>query len=115
MTREKLALSQAFARKQGLFEPHYVMVPRTKGFVATVSGLRNHAKAVYDLTIGYPGGIPSLWDFMSGYLPTVHINVIRIPIDEVPTDEKVLAAWLVDRFKRKDELLTRLYQTGSFA
>ncbi|MBM4355613.1 MAG: lysophospholipid acyltransferase family protein, partial [Deltaproteobacteria bacterium] len=47
----KLLASQEFARTKLLPVMRHVLVPRTKGFVATLEGLKGHVHAVYDFTI----------------------------------------------------------------
>jgi len=114
LTAEKLARSQAYAREHGLPVLRHVLVPRTKGFVATVQGLRSHVDAVYDLTLGYERGVPTLWQFVKGYAPRAHLHVKRHPIATLPTEAEDLAGWLHDRFREKDELLEHYYRQGSF-
>jgi len=46
--------AQAFARQHNKPELSRVLLPRTKGFVSTIQGLRgSHVKHVYDLTLLY--------------------------------------------------------------
>ncbi len=114
ITPEKLAKSQAYAREHGQYIPRHTLVPRTKGFTATVEGLRDHVTAVYDCTLGYVEGVPTLWQFIQGYAPKAHLHVRRYPIESLPTDEPELAHWLMERFQEKDELLHQYYETGAF-
>ena len=114
LTPEKLARSQRYAEEHGLYAPRHVQVPRTKGFVATVEGLRDHVEAVYDLTLGYKQGVPTLWQFIKGYVPRAHLHVRRYTIDTVPTDPEELSDWLLERFREKDELLEHYYDKGVF-
>jgi 1-acyl-sn-glycerol-3-phosphate acyltransferase len=111
---EKLEKSRAYARKQGLPEPRHVLLPRTKGFVATVEGLRDHVSAVYDVTVGYEEGVPNLWQYIKGYAKRAHLHVRRYPIDELPTSDEELGEWISERFREKDELLEGFYATGAF-
>ncbi|MBI3558153.1 MAG: acyltransferase [Deltaproteobacteria bacterium] len=105
-TPEKLAQSQAFARANGLRVPSEVLIPRTKGFTASMLGLRSEIVAVYDLTIGYEGGVPTLWRFLCGKTRRVHLHVRRFPVENLPMQEDELARWLMARFEAKDQLLT---------
>jgi hypothetical protein len=91
-----------------------VLVPRTKGFVASVAGLRRHATAIYDVTIGYERGVPTLWQYIKGFAPRAHLHVRRFPIADLPTDDAGLATWLQQRFQEKDSLLERFYRDGRF-
>ncbi len=113
-TPEKLERSRKYAREHGLYEPRHTLVPRTKGFVATVQGLRDHVDAVYDLTLGYEKGVPTLWQFVRGFAPRAHLHVRRHAIDTLPTDEAELSQWLYRSFQEKDELLEHFYTHGSF-
>ena len=114
MTPAKLAAAQDFARERGLREPRHVLVPRPKGFVASIEGLRGHLDAVYDVTIGYVDSVPSLWQYARGLAPRAHLHVRRYPVEDLPVDAEALAQWLRDLFYEKDDLLEGYYQTGAF-
>jgi len=114
MSAGKLAAAQVFAKERGLREPRHVLVPRPKGFSASIEGLRNHLDAVYDVTIGYVGAVPSLWQYARGLAPRAHLHVRRYPIGDLPEGSEALAEWLHERFYEKDELLEGYYVNGSF-
>jgi 1-acyl-sn-glycerol-3-phosphate acyltransferase len=114
VTPEKIERSRAYAEKNGLPVFEHVLVPRTKGFVASVHGLRQHVDAVYDVTIAYVGGVPTLWQYVKGFAPVAHLHVRRYPVDTLPTTDDELSAWLVDRWREKDELLKHYYENGAF-
>ncbi len=113
VTLPKLKRSQEFAEKQGIQPNKHVLIPRTKGFVATVKGLRGHVDAVYDVTIAYVDGVPSLWQWSKGYVTDVHIHVRRFPIDEIPEADDDVSDWLIERFAVKDKLLDDYYKKGT--
>lgn len=114
VTPKKLAASRAYALSRGLQPFDHLLVPRTKGFAASVQGLRGHVTAVYDVTIGYVTGVPSIWQHILGYARIVHIHVRRAPIESLPADEPALSEWLIARFHEKDRLLEEFYRTGTF-
>ncbi len=111
---DRLEESQAFARERGLPVLEHVLTPRTKGFTATVQGLREHVDAVYDVTIGYEEGVPSLWQYAQGFATRAHLHVRRFPMAGLPEGDDELGAWLVGRFQEKDRLLAGFYETGEF-
>jgi len=111
---EKLKRSQEFAQKTGRRMLQHVLVPRSKGFVATVQSLRGHLDAVYDVTIGYVEGTPSLWQWIQGCVEKVHLHVQRFPMENLPEDETALTEWLMERFEAKDRLLEAYYNSGTF-
>jgi len=94
--------------------PKNLMVPRTKGFAAAVMGLRGHAAAVYDITIAYPDGVPSVTDLLRGAVRRFHLYVRRYAVDDLPDDDEGLSAWLHERFVEKDELLDAFEAEGRF-
>jgi len=112
---QKLERSRRYALEHGFAPPRNVLLPRPRGFVAAVQALRGHVTAVYDLTIGYEGGVPRLGQYITGAVSRVHLHVRRFPIDTLPETPDGLAAWLRSRFAEKDELLDRFYATGEFA
>lgn len=112
ITPAKLEKTRAYARRKGLPEPQNTLVPRTKGFTVSVLGLKR-AQAVYDVTIAYPGGVPSFWRYLGGSVRQVHIQARRFPIEALPKDEATLSDWLLERFRAKDALLERFKATGT--
>jgi 1-acyl-sn-glycerol-3-phosphate acyltransferase len=110
LTAAKLARSQAYGQKQGLPVLRHVMLPRTKGFQATLEGLGHQTQAVYDLTIVYEGAVPSLLGLFFGPLERVHVHARRYT--QWPREN--VDQWVVERFREKDELLERFRRTGSF-
>lgn len=110
----KIEKSQAYAREKGLPLLQHVLLPRTKGFVASVEALRQHADAVYDVTIGYEKGVPTLWQWIKGYVRRVHVHVRRYPMGAMPQDGEAVSAWLLERYQEKDGLLDAYYRDGRF-
>ncbi len=110
----KLMLSNSYIEKLKLPPLKYVMMPRTKGFVASVQSLRGHIDAVYDLTIGYIDGVPTLWQWIKGSAKRAHLHVRRFAVSELPEDTEALTAWLIERFQEKDRLLEHYYKYGMF-
>ncbi|KAJ3284136.1 hypothetical protein HK104_010080 [Borealophlyctis nickersoniae] len=118
ITPKKLAESQAFAEKKGLPVLNNVLLPRTKGFVATVNAFRGtQIKAVYDFTIAYYDNkrgfqvAPSMIRIHSQSLAKdfkFHVHVRRFLIEDLPTDDDELAAWALERFVEKDKYLETL-------
>ncbi len=113
-TLAKRTASHAHAERRGLPQLEHVLLPRTRGFVAAVGALRGHVTAVYDLTIGYVDGVPTLWQYVKGAVTRVHLHVRRFPMDELPHVEQALTDWLVARQAEKDRLLAHFYDHGVF-
>ncbi len=110
----KIARGQEYAMKCGFAPLHHLLFPRTKGFVASVVALRGHVQAVYDVTIGYVDGVPTLWQWIKGYVHGVNVHVRRFLIEDLPGESDAISAWLMNLYKEKDALLDSYYRTGVF-
>jgi lysocardiolipin and lysophospholipid acyltransferase/lysophosphatidic acid acyltransferase/lysophosphatidylinositol acyltransferase len=113
-TLAKLEAAQAYATENGLPVPRHTLVPRSKGFAASVEGLRSHIAAVYDLTIAYEEGIPTLWQYLKGLVKRIHVHIRRFPIEDLPHSADDPRQWLLTRWEEKNALLEHYYATGSF-
>jgi hypothetical protein len=114
VSSSKIVLSQQYAGEHGFKPFQHVLFPRTKGFVATVQALNGHVQAVYDVTIGYVGGVPTLWQWIKGYVRRVNVHVRRFLIDDLPEERDAISAWLVRLYEEKDALLDSFYRDGFF-
>lgn len=113
-TPDKLRANAEWAVERGLEPTRHVLIPRTKGFVATIQGLGDHLDAVYDVTIGYEIGVPTLWQYITGCVQRIHVHVRRFPIESLPRLEHELRDWLLSRYREKDALLEHYYSHGAF-
>jgi 1-acyl-sn-glycerol-3-phosphate acyltransferase len=114
LTPGKLARAQAFAKERGMMVPERTLVPRTKGFVATMIGLRDHLDAVYDLTLAYGERVPTLVECFEAKVQRVDVHVRRFEVAELPQDEEALVRWVHQRYREKEELLARHAKDGRF-
>jgi len=108
VTASKLKASQDYARQVGIQPTEHVMLPRSKGFAASVQGLRGHVQAIYSITIGYHNDkVPTLPALIRGELDEVTINVRRFLVQSLPVGEAALAAWLLERFREDDAWMAK--------
>lgn len=105
LTPKKLEAAQKFAALRGMRTPKHTLVPRTKGFVATMEGLGTHLDAVYDVTVGYPDFTPTLVNCFERKVRRIEVHVKRYAIDELPTDDEGRSAWVFERYEEKDARL----------
>lgn len=115
-THAKLIAAQEYAVSAGKPIPRNVLIPRTKGFVASVSHLRSIVPAIYDITLAIPKDKPrpTLLRMLRGCSSVVHVRVERHLMKELPEDESDIAQWCRDVFVVKDALLDRHLATGTF-
>ncbi len=119
ITPAKLAKSQAYAEEMKLPPLNNLLLPRSKGFIATMMGLQDgDLKMVYDVTVVYYhtrkglGATWSLLEMLTGQLDgyRVHIHVERIPFSRMPVAEDELKTWIFTRFQVKDGLVSSIGQ-----
>ncbi|MCO5546762.1 hypothetical protein L7F22_000198 [Adiantum nelumboides] len=115
-TEAKLQQAQEFAASSGLPRPRNVLIPRTKGFVAAVSNLREFVPAVYDVTVAVPKESlpPTMKRALSGQPSVVHLHLRRVPTSVLPETEDGLSQWCKDAFILKDDLLDKHKQDNTF-
>jgi 1-acyl-sn-glycerol-3-phosphate acyltransferase len=114
LTAEKHEHAVSFAKQKNIYQPIHTLIPRVKGFVATVHGLREHVGAVCDVTIGYPHGTPSLWQVFTAEVRTIHLHVRRTSIGQLPESDPELSDWAFKVYQEKDELLVYFSENQAF-
>ena len=114
LTPEKLVRAQAYAKDRGLYVSKRTLVPRTKGFLATIEGLSEHVDAIYDITIGYPDGVPPLLHCFGARVKRIELHIRRYPVESLPKHPDELTTWACDRFQEKDGLLAHMETNGAF-
>ncbi len=102
-----------FAKHRNLYQPVHTLVPRVKGFVSSVEGLRTHVDAVYVVTIAYDHDDPSLYRWFNLQMPKVQMHIDVHPIESLPIDEAGLSQWAYDQYEAMDRHLIRFKETGS--
>lgn len=113
-TKKKIAGSQSYALANQLPLLEHVLIPRTKGFIATVQGLENNFDAIYDLTIGFEKFVPTLSEFFLLPIARVHLHTKRYGSEILPREPKDLAGWTLERYKEKDLRMKKFIQDGYF-
>ncbi len=118
MTPKKLVKSNEDARSRGGKPLAHVLQPRTKGFIATLRGLRDsHVKYVYDFSIAYASKDkflqpPTVWETLGisrlDQHFRFHVHVRRWAIADLPSSETALAAWLEEQWVEKDHRLAEI-------
>jgi len=96
--------------------------PKTGGMAFTLDAMGDKIRSLLDVTIVYPDGAPTFWDFLAGRLDRVivHIEEKPIPAELVGGDYLGDAAfrarfqdWVHELWCRKDETIQHLQAQGS--
>ncbi len=94
-----------------------LLMPKTGGFGYVVAALGERIHQVLDVTIVYPNGAPSFWEFISGQCRDVRVEIASRPVptelfevhEELPaTVRETLHAWVDTLWTRKDQRIDEL-------
>ena len=101
--------------KQGAPYRH-LLHPRAGGIAFTLAAMGDQLHKLVDVTIAYPGGIPSYWDFMCGRVKEIKVRVRFLPIERNlvgdyfndPEFQQEFQQWLNGIWHEKDQTLDKL-------
>lgn len=116
-TKTKHEASVKFAKERGMAVLNHHLIPRTKGFTASLSVLKKKCAAIMDVQLAFHENDvdkPTIINLLRGKQLTGHLYIRRIPMSEVPDDEEQAAIWLQELYVRKDKLQTSFHETGDF-
>lgn len=90
----------------------HLLNPKTGGVTQVLAALNDRIDKVVDVTINYPDGVPSFWDFMQGGCSrvTMHVACLEVPpaLRDISDGEQHRAAvtdWVEALWRQKDERL----------
>lgn len=68
------------AKQQSPFD--YLLKPKAGGVAFVLNAMQDSLTHILDVTIHYPDGIPTFWQFVSGRVKTVDVHIDVLPITE---------------------------------
>jgi 1-acyl-sn-glycerol-3-phosphate acyltransferase len=88
----------------------HLLRPRLGAIGFALAALGDQLDAVLDVTLAYPGGETTMWDFVSGRVRRVSVRVRRLEVPpellaEDGGDREVLKEWMEEVWREKDEFL----------
>lgn len=95
----------------------HLLKPKTGALGLALGVLGAKFDSLLDVTIVYPAGAPSFWEFLCGRVPTIVVRVRQVPIPaefaggDYAADtahRKALQRWLQRIWREKDETIARL-------
>ncbi len=98
----------------------HLLKPKSAGAAFVISALGDRMDCVLDMTLAYPQGIPSFWDFCCGHVHDIYIDIKLRPIPEHFCQQNYednaayrqeFQTWVSTLWQEKDETLTRLLTT----
>jgi 1-acyl-sn-glycerol-3-phosphate acyltransferase len=99
----------------------HLLKPKIGGLGIALAAMGEQFEALLDVTIVYPGGIPTFWQLLSGQVPMVTVRVQPRPIPpgvlgSDPMEDKAyrqrIADWVDAQWRDKDALIDTLRQGG---
>lgn len=104
------------AEQQSPFE--YLLKPKAGGMAFAMNAMGDQFRSILDVTVYYPDGIPSYWDFMQGKMKRCHVIVEEKPIPDslrqgdYENDSQYrmrFQQWVQDLWQHKDKQLHALH------
>lgn len=102
----------------------HLLKPRAGGVAFVLSAMGDKLHKLIDVTIDYPSGVPSFWDFVCGKVKDIQVDVVVTPIKDIvqggffsdsyfddPQQRTRFQQWLNQRWQNKDNLLSSINST----
>lgn len=106
-----------FAQERGMTVLKHHLVPRTKGFTASLPYLKEKCPCILDIQLAFNKNDkvePTVGNLLHGRGVTGHMLVQRIDMKSLPDDEAAAAEWLQEMFRRKDSAQDSFHTHGDF-
>jgi 1-acyl-sn-glycerol-3-phosphate acyltransferase len=96
---------------------HHLLKPKAGALALALNAMGQSFHSLIDVTIVYPDGVPSLWQFLCGRLPRVIVRVRQLPIPREfcsgdygadPEFRRTFHQWLTQLWQEKDEQIDAL-------
>ena len=99
----------------------HLLKPKTGAIAMALEAMGSQFQALVDVTIAYPDGIPSFWDYLCGRVRRI---VVRIRLLDIPPElrdgdyeqdralRKAFARWIDDIWAKKDQDLEEMLVLG---
>jgi len=104
-------------REQQKSPYRHLLRPKSGGFAFALGAMGERLSSLLDVTIVYPEGAKSFWDFLAGRVQRVIVDVrsLRIPseffhgsYDTDPEFRRRVNAWVADLWAEKDQRIEQL-------
>lgn len=99
----------------------HLLKPKVGGLAMALETLGDQFDAMVDVTIVYPGGIPTFWDLLCGRVADVIVEISQVKIPPELADSQnalkpeyrsQLQGWINEQWARKDQRIGQLMANG---
>lgn len=116
-TEKKHEASVKFAQERGMPVLKHHLIPRTKGFTASLPFLKKKCPVILDIQLAFKKNDPvepTIGNLLRGRAVTGYMHVRRIETKSLPDNEAEAAEWLHEFFRNKDRLQDSFHTYGDF-
>lgn len=103
-TEKKHKISLDFAKEHNLPQLKYHLLPRTRGFIASLPSMKGKVPAIYNCELAFKEDDPvrpTMTSLLFGNPVTAHMYFERIPLEDVPEERSEQEKFLRDMFVKK--------------
>lgn len=98
----------------------HLLMPKAGGLAFTLAAMNGQLHRLLDVTIHYPEGIPTYWDYACGRVKRIQVHICQLPIPaeligDYTEDAEFRAGfqqWVNQLWQRKDGLIESMKSTG---
>jgi len=99
-------------KREGQNSPYaHLLKPRAGGLTSILGFMGERVQGILDVTIAYPHGVPTLWQFLCGETKEIRVRVEKVAVTpdlrgdfgEDRQYRRHFTRWLRERWKEKDE------------
>jgi 1-acyl-sn-glycerol-3-phosphate acyltransferase len=102
-----------------------LLLPKAGGIAFVLSAMGKQLTRLVDVTIHYPGGTPTYWDFVTGKVSTINVSIQTVLIEDLfnkgifsaayfddPAQKEIFQQWLNQMWRKKDRELEFMKQNN---
>jgi 1-acyl-sn-glycerol-3-phosphate acyltransferase len=95
----------------------HLLTPKAGGVAFVLDAMGSSIQTLVDVTIAYPGGAPTFWDFLCGRVPEIDMEILTVDIPshlkgrDYSTDaehRRNVKTWLAEQWQAKDERIEQM-------
>lgn len=116
-TAKKHEASVKFAQERGMPVLKHHLIPRTKGFTASLPYLKKKCPCVLDIQLAFKKDAPyapTFANILHGHSVEAHMHIERFDMSTIPDNEEAAAEWVHQHFRYKDALQDSFHTHGDF-